>query len=425
MASSSDQAIKALNLLNAESNLGGLLERLKQKDQAELPLIDFLNEGLTNTSNQRKRLEAIKAETGKDLSCFFDQADPGNLEGNIENFIGMTQVPTGLVGPLHVTGSSANGDFYVPLATSEGALVASYQRGARATRLCGGISSVCLVEGVQRSPVFKFANLAGLGNFLVWALAQIDHFKAITSQSSRHAVLKEVKANIEGNHLILTFEFHTGDAAGQNMVTLCTDKICHYILEQAPEKPEVWYIEGNYAGDKKATAVSYSNVRGKKVTAEALITKDILSKVLKTNAASMARYWQTSTIGVIQSGAIGAQGHFANGLAALFIATGQDAACVAEAANGITRMEAIGNDLYVTVTLPSLIVGTVGGGTSLATQRQCLELMGCSGSGTAKKFAEICGALVLAGELSIAAAIAEGQFTRAHKLFGRKRNANS
>jgi hydroxymethylglutaryl-CoA reductase (NADPH) len=425
MASSSDQAIKALNSLNADNSITTLLEHLKHKGTADLRQVDFLNKGVTSGVHRQKRVAALHAETGRKLNYLAGEqqiTELSCLEGKIENYIGMTQVPTGVIGPLHILGASARGDFYVPLATSEGALVASYHRGAKATRMCGGITSVCLVEGVQRSPVFKFADMAGLGRFVIWVLGQIDTFKLITTQNSNHARLKELKANIEGNHLILTFEFLTGDAAGQNMVTLCTDQICKYMLEHTPEQPAFWYIEGNYSGDKKATAISFSSVRGRKVTAEALISKEVLGKVLKTNAGLMAQYWQTSTIGVIQSGAIGAQGHFANGLAALFIATGQDAACVAEASNGITRMEAVGTDLYVSVTLPSLILGTVGGGTSLPTQNECLELMDCNGPGKARKFAEICGALVLAGEVSIAAALSAGHFSRAHKLYGRKRN---
>jgi hydroxymethylglutaryl-CoA reductase (NADPH) len=310
----------------------------------------------------------------------------------------------------------------VPLATSEGALVASYHRGAKACYLAGGATSICLVEGVQRSPVFKFQHLGDLGMFISWVLNHIDDFHRITEESSRFAKLMEMNSNIEGNHLILTFEFHTGDAAGQNMVTLCTDAICRYIIEHCPTKPLFWFIESNYSGDKKATSHSFTNVRGKKVTTEIVLSEKIVNEVLKTTPEAMAEYWRSSTIGIIQSGAIGAQGHYANGLTALFLATGQDAACVAEAAIGITRME-MNKDgsLYAAVTLPNLIVGTVGGGTSLPTQRECLELMDCYGAGKSRKFAEICGAVILAGELSIAAALSAGHFSSAHKKFGRRK----
>jgi hydroxymethylglutaryl-CoA reductase (NADPH) len=207
------------------------------------------------------------------------------------------------------------------------------------------------------------------------------------------------------------------------MVTICTDEICKYIIASAPIKPEFWFIESNYSGDKKATALTFTNVRGKKVTAEVTLSEKIVKTILRTTPKAMAEYWQSSTIGVIQSGAIGAQGHVANGLCALFMATGQDVACVAEAAVGITRMEVTPeNGLYASVTLPGLIVGTVGGGTGLPTQRECLELMDCYGPGKARKFAEICAAVALAGELSIAAALSAGHFTQAHKKFGRKKS---
>jgi hydroxymethylglutaryl-CoA reductase (NADPH) len=332
----------------------------------------------------------------------------------------MTQVPTGVIGPLRVIGTAAEGDYFVPLATSEGALVASYHRGAKATHLAGGVRSVCLTQGVQRAPLFRFKDLADLGKFVIWLLPQEEKFKEIVSQSSRFAQLDDVSTNIEGNHLTMIFNYTTGDASGQNMVTICTDAICKWILENAPVQPEYWFIEGNFSGDKKATAMSFMGVRGKKVTAEVNLPTEVVEKVLKTTPRKMAQYWQSSTVGIIQTGSIGAQGHYANGLAALFIATGQDAACVSEAAVGITRMEETESGLYAAVTLPNLIVGTVGGGTNLPTQRECLEMMGCYGVGNARKFAEISAALVLAGELSIAAALSAGHFTSAHQKLGRK-----
>lgn len=424
MASSSDKTGKALHILNAVRRVDAIVDAIRTKSVQDvkndrLP-IEF---GVSPESTENRR-SFLAAETGHTLPLLSGQAvfdDLSQLEGNIENYIGMSQVPTGVIGPVRVIGSAARGDFFVPLATSEGALVASYHRGAKACLLAGGVTSVCLVEGVQRSPLFKFADLGDLGNFIVWLLPQLDKFREITEQTSRFARLSDMKTNIEGNHLSLTFEYHTGDASGQNMVTLCTDVICQYILAESPVKPVFWFIEGNYSGDKKATALSFTNVRGKKVTAEITLPSVIVENVLKTTPKAMSDYWRSSTVGIIQSGAIGAQGHYANGLTALFIATGQDAACVAEAATGITRMELTENgDLYCSVTLPNLIVGTVGGGTSLPTQRECLELMDCYGAGNARKFAEICGAVVIAGELSIAAALSAGHFSSAHKNFGRK-----
>jgi hydroxymethylglutaryl-CoA reductase (NADPH) len=425
MASSSDKTNKALHILNAVQSVESIVNNIRNKSVTEVKNDRLPIELGISENNTLERRAFLEQETGLSLPVLTGNipfSDLSQLEGNIENYIGMSQIPTGVIGPVRVIGSAAKGDFFIPLATSEGALVASYHRGAKACLLAGGATSVCLVEGVQRSPLFKFNDLGDLGNFIVWLLPQMDKFREIVAATSRFAKLIDMKTNIEGNHLILTFEYHTGDASGQNMVTLCTDAICHYIIENTPVKPALWFIEGNYSGDKKATSMSFTNVRGKKVTAEITLPAAIVEGVLKTTPKAMFEYWRSSTIGIIQSGAIGAQGHYANGLTALFIATGQDAACVAEAATGITRMELTDSgDLYCAVTLPNLIVGTVGGGTSLPTQRECLELMGCYGVGNARKFAEICGALVIAGELSIAAALSAGHFSSAHKNLGRRK----
>ncbi|MDQ3393946.1 MAG: hydroxymethylglutaryl-CoA reductase [Bacteroidota bacterium] len=428
MASSFDKTNKALHIINTFQNVDQLINNINNKSHGDFNTNQLPIEQKVTKENTHARNEFLKIETGKDTAFLTGKdtfSDPDQLEGNIENFIGMSMVPTGVIGPVRVIGSAAQGDFFVPLATTEGVLVASYHRGAKACYLAGGVTSICLTEGVQRSPVFKFNNIGELGSFLNWALQQWEQYKSITEGCSRYAKLTDMKSNIEGNQLIITFEYHTGDAAGQNMVTLCTDAICQFIIEKAPVKPIFWFIESNYSGDKKATALSFSNVRGKKVTAEIVLNEKIVNEVLKTTPEAMTEYWRSSTIGVIQSGAIGAQGHYANGLTALFIATGQDVACIAEAAIGITRME-LHHDgsLYASVTLPNLIVGTVGGGTSLPTQKECLELMDCYGPGKARKFAEICGAVVLAGEISIAAALSAGHFSSSHKKFGRKKTAS-
>jgi hydroxymethylglutaryl-CoA reductase (NADPH) len=422
MASSSENTKKALVALQAIQNTDDLIASIQNPSRSVADSVHFDADSTPDAISSR--LAFLKKQSNSELNHIaglrsFD--DPGSLKGNIENFIGMTMVPTGVIGPLRVNGSVAKGDYFVPLATSEGALVASYHRGAKACLQAGGATSICLIEGVQRSPLFRFDNIGDLGLFLIWVLERIERFKMITEQTSRYAKLLEMKTNIEGNQLILTFEYSTGDAAGQNMVTLCTDAICKYMVEKAPIKPTKWFIEGNYSGDKKATVLSFTNVRGKKVTTEIRLPNAVIRDVLKTTPEAMAEYWRSSTIGAIQSGSIGAQGHYANGLTALFLATGQDVACISEAAVGITRMELTENDdLYASVTLPNLIVGTVGGGTSLPTQKECLQLLDCYGPGNAKKLAEICGALVLAGEISIAAALSAGHFSDAHRKLGRK-----
>jgi len=425
MSSSSEITKKALRAMSALQNLESLLEDIKNKTENNPVFEGLPGEVPVSSDGVNRRLEFLSQKAKKELPFLTGRkqfSDLSQLEGNIENYIGMSMIPTGVIGPMCVLGSAAKGDFFVPLATTEGSLLASYHRGVKACYLSGGATSVCLIEGVQRSPLFKFDNLGNLGTFLIWILGQMEAFQNITEATSRHARLTDMKSNIEGNHLILTFEYHTGDASGQNMVTICTNAICQYIVQNGPVQPQFWFIEGNYSGDKKATSQSFANVRGKKVTTEITLTKKTINEVLKTTPEAMAEYWRSSTIGTIQSGSIGAQGHYANGLTALFIATGQDVACISEASVGITRMElTAAGGLYASVTLPNLIVGTVGGGTSLPTQKECLELMDCYGEGKARKFAEICGALVLAGEISIAAALSAGQFSAAHQKFGRKK----
>lgn len=388
------------------------LNKLEDKVFSSRPGLDGFKDRSTYLEEHGHNLPYLNK--GKQLE------DVDLLKGNIENYIGMAQIPVGLAGPLLVNGKDAKGDFLIPLATTEGALIASYSRGIKACRKSGGITSVCLVEGVQRSPYFRFNTVVEVGMFINWVHENTEKFHEIVGTSSRHARLNEINSNIEGNSVILIFEFMTGDAAGQNMVTICTDRICKYILENFHIKPQEWYIESNYSGDKKATALSFANVRGKKVTAEIVLPEQIVKDVLKTTPRKIEKYWIASTLAVTQSGAIGAQGHVANGLTALFIACGQDVACISESSVGLTRMQTTENgDLYVSVTLPSLIVGTVGGGTALPTQNECLNLLGCAGAGKARKFAEICCAVALAGELSIASAMSADHFTSAHEKLGR------
>lgn len=423
MAKSVSYIEKIIQELEKVKTLDALSQQMQPIDENNLEKMDleqFSKKG--GEDGYKDRLQFLK-ERGANTSYISGSEqfnDYDSLNGNIENFIGMAQIPIGLTGPLLINGKDAQGQFYIPLATTEGALVASYNRGMKACTMSGGITSVCLVEGVQRSPYFKFDSVVTVGNFIKWIHEHLDDLHNIVAETSRFARLNEINSNIEGNSVILIFEFFTGDAAGQNMVTICTDRICKFILDNFETVPTEWYIESNYSGDKKATSLSFTNVRGKKATAEIKIPKIIVKEILKTTAEQIEKYWIASTLAVTQSGAIGAQGHVANGLTALFIACGQDVACISESSVGLTRMQAYDNgDLYVSVTLPSLIVGTIGGGTGLPTQRECLDIIGCSGAGKARKFAEICCAVALAGELSIASAMAADHFTKAHEKLGR------
>jgi len=342
--------------------------------------------------------------------------------GNIENFIGSVTLPVGIAGPLRINGTFASGDYLVPLATTEAALVASYNRGARLLTKAGGCRAVLLSEGVSRSPAFAFKDLTTSAAFAAWALPNFEQFKEISDSTSSHCKLTDLRLTIEGNHVYLEFEYFTGDAAGQNMVTIATEAVCYFISENSPVAIDYFFVEANLSGDKKASAQSFLSVRGKKVTCEVVLPKELVEKKLHTTPLQMTRYWQMSAIGGVQSGTVGIQGHYANSLAALFIACGQDAACVAEAAVGVTRMELTeSDDLYVSVTLPNLIVGTVGGGTSLPSQKACLNLLYLPEENPSKAFAEICAATALAGEISIIGALAAGDFTKAHRRLAREK----
>ena len=341
---------------------------------------------------------------------------------NIENFIGTVRVPIGIAGPLRVNGLFASGDYYVPLATTEAALVASYTRGSQTLSDAGGCISVVINEGVSRSPVFAFKSVVEAGRFIMWATSQMEAFKTAAQGTTRHGKLEDVRFTLEGNHVFILLEYLTGDASGQNMVTIATEAVCQYIVQCSPIQPQYWYVEGNMSGDKKASSQSFQGVRGKKVVAEASLPPQLVQRRLHCTPRQMVDYYRVSALGGVLSGNIGIQGHYSNGLAAIYIACGQDAACVSESAVGITRFqENPDGSLYVAVTLPNLIVGTVGGD-RVPGQRACLDLLGLAGEGKGNAFAEVCGALVLAGEISIIAALACGQFTKAHQKLAREKS---
>jgi hydroxymethylglutaryl-CoA reductase (NADPH) len=341
-------------------------------------------------------------------------------EHHIENFIGTVKMPVGIAGPLRVRGAHANGEYFVPLATTEAALVASYSRGARLISGAGGCRTAVLKEAIGRAPGFAFRTLDEACAFVAWLLSKPDDLAEVAAATSRYCRLLDTRASIEGNHVYVNFEFLTADAAGQNMVTFATEALMHYIQERAPVKPRNAFIEVNHCGDKKASARALQGVRGRRVVAEVEISAEAIRNTLHTEPACMAQYWRMGAIGCVLSGTTGIQGHYANALAAIYLACGQDVACVAESAIGITRMElSQDNGLYAAVTLPNVLVGTVGGGTSLPSQRACLALMGLEGPGKAGALAEICAAVCLAGEISLVGALCAGEFSRAHRNLAR------
>ncbi len=345
---------------------------------------------------------------------------------NIENPIGAVQVPVGVAGPLRVVGEYARGDYYVPLATTEGALVASINRGAKAVTLSGGARTRVLRDGMARAPVFWTPSLVEALKLRDWVMEHLDEIRAAAEATTRHGRLLEVRPFQAGNLLWLRFVYHTGDAMGMNMVTIATDAAVEYILSSYPGEARLIAISGNLCTDKKPSAVNIVCGRGKTVTAEATIPREVAEKVLKASPEAIDEVNRAKNLmGSAVAGSLGGfNAHYANIVAAIFIATGQDVAQVVESSMGFTWTEVRGDSLYISVTLPSLEVGTVGGGTRLPTQREALALLGAAGGGNppgsnARKLAEIIAATVLAGELNLLAALAANELARAHRLLGR------
>lgn len=354
-------------------------------------------------------------------------ADPDSVRraeqfsSNIENFIGTTKIPVGVIGPLRINGLNAAGDYFLPLATTEAALVASYGRGAEVTAKSGGISTAMIAEGVLRTPAFVFSTMVQSGRFIDWVVENAEKLKHIAEATTRHGKLVSIEPFLDSDVVFLICRFTTGDASGQNMVTLATEALFAHILEHTPVEPLHAFIEANFSGDKKASFLGLHLGRGRKATASIHIPKELIRRHLRTQPEKMLAYGRVAGLGAMMSGQFGAQAHYANGLAAFYIATGQDAACVSESAVGFTRMEDRHDSIFFSVTMPSILVGSVGGGTGLPSQSVALEMMGLKGAGKAAALAEVTAALCLCGEISIIAAIAAGHFTRAHAKLARTR----
>jgi hydroxymethylglutaryl-CoA reductase (NADPH) len=369
---------------------------------------------------RRRRLRAAGYEI-EQISGAGPEIDPEKLAGSIEGFIGFSRVPLGVAGPLRVVGTAASGEFFVPFATSEGTLVASFQHAFNAMNRSGGAVALCSDQHVGRAPCFEFASLPQAAEFARWLPSRVPALQEITAGTSRFCRLLSATAAIVGNTVYVLFEFSTGDAAGQNMVTLATQAVCANLIAHMPTRPRSWLVESMMSGDKRATPLAFRSARGWNVSAEIVLPPKQVERYWRTEPAKMQRAWRQAVNGAAQTGAVGLQGNVANALAAMFIACGQDVACVAEATTALTRVECTAaNEIYASVTLPNLIVGTVGGGTYLPTAHECLSMLGCAGGGHARKFAEICASVALAGELAIVGAMASGQFAAAHASGGRK-----
>ena len=368
-----------------------------------------------------RRREWVEAKTGCRLTHTGRYSIPcEEMRGNIENPIGVAQTPLGVAGPLLINGRHARGVFYVPMATTEGALVRSYERGMVTLTRAGGVSARVHADENRVSPVFLFENVSEAHDF---AVSLPDDFEAIrveAESTTRHGKLLRIECQPIGREVIVNFCYSTGDAHGMNMIVKATERACQWITSHSLASR--FYLFSGFSSEKHASGSILPGGKGKKVTAGALIPSELVKAYLHATPLDLQETWHHTVLGHLQANTLGYNGHYANGLAAIFIACGQDVANIVNAAVGVTNFEATREgDLYASVTLPSLTVATVGGGTGLGTSRECLEMLGCAGAGHAVKFSEIVAATLLAGEMSMAAAIASGEFVSAHEAYGRNR----
>lgn len=371
----------------------------------------------------RKRREVVSQHTQSSLEHVGSYSfDPAVLPGNIENFSGVAQIPLGFAGPMLVNGEHAQGEFYVPMATSEGTLVASYSRGMRLTREAGGIKTTVIDDAMQRAPVFIFKDARYAREFGEWVEDNFDAIKAKAEETTSSGKLRNIEQYASSKMRWLRFNFTCGDAAGQNMVSKATRHACMWMLDNGIDGLEHFTLAANFDTDKKHSYVNSLNTRGKRVVAEVTLPKQLVEQVMNTTNKALFNQRQYSNMGALMAGSVCNGAHYANGITAMFIACGQDVANVAESSAGINYSELLDNgDYYFSVTIPALVVATYGGGTGLPTQRECLDVLGCYGKGGVMKFAEIVAATVLCGELSLASAIVADEWVSSHDSYGRNR----
>jgi hydroxymethylglutaryl-CoA reductase (NADPH) len=368
-----------------------------------------------------RRRQWLEAKTGCRLTHVSTYSIPSEeLRGNIENPIGVAQIPLGVAGPLLIHGAYARGCFYVPLATTEGALVRSYERGMLTLSRAGGVVVRLYTDENRISPVFLFDGIDDAHDFVQHLHADFEAIRAEAESTTRHGQLLRLEPHPVGREVMVHFCYYTADAHGMNMIVKATEQACRWIMRHS--RARRYYIFSGLSSEKHASGVLFAGGKGKRMTAGAQVPAALVKAYLHTTPAQLIDLWHHTMLGHVQANAVGYNAHYANGLTALFIACGQDVANVVNAATGMTNFEMTsGGDLYASVSLPSLTVATVGGGTGLGTSRECLGMLGCAGSGHAAKFAEIVAATLLAGEISMGAAIASGEFVEAHETYGRNR----
>ena len=400
------------------------LQRYSDEQLRDLPKIPA--RGIYSEQARQERLDFMRSHSGHALK-HLAQIDlmAEKLTGNIENLMGAVEVPVGLAGPLLCRGDKARGVFYLPMATSEGALVASATRGATAISRAQGVTTRVIQQRMLRVPLFVLSDMHGAFRFASWIRDHVEDIRAQVSKVSRFANLISVEPMLMGNQVHVQFLYETGDAAGQNMTTSCTWYCCQWLMQQMQHYDEIVFdnfiIEANMSGDKKVNYRSFIVGRGTRVTAECLLPDEVIESVLKVSPELLLKTYHATAVGASQVGMVGYNANVANVIAAIFTATGQDIASVHESSLAQLYMQRVQGGIYASIMLPALIIGTVGGGTALPRQRELLEMLDCYGPGKVSRFAEIIAGFCLALDLSTLSAIASGQFATAHDRLGRNR----
>ena len=395
-----------------------IIEKL-MAGEMKLYQIDNFTENATEALDIRR--EFIEKHSGIELNQIANYTLDMELAfaKNIENPIGTVQIPIGVAGPLKINGEYAKDEFFVPLATSEGALLASVNRGCSAITASGGANARVIGDKMTRAPAIKTESVVEAVKVKQWFEDKFDELKEIAESTTRHGKLVKIDPIIiVGNYVYPRFVYSTGDSMGMNMVTIATEKVLAKLYDDLGV--HALALSGNLCVDKKPAAINIVEGRGKTVVADVLIPEAIVRTKLKTTAKSIEEVnVAKNLIGSAAAGSMAFNAHFANMIGAIFLATGQDEAHVVEGSLGITTAEDRDGDLYFSVNMPDLPIATVGGGTRLETANEGLKIIDCAGGGKVNKFAEIVISTVLAGELSLLAAISAGHLAKAHQELGR------
>ncbi|ELZ91103.1 hydroxymethylglutaryl-CoA reductase (NADPH) [Haloferax sulfurifontis] len=402
------------------TDAASLADRVRE---GELRLHELEAHADADTAAEARR-SLVEEQSGASLDAVGNYGFPAEAaESAIENMVGAIQVPMGVAGPVSVDGGSVSGEKYLPLATTEGALLASVNRGCSVINSAGGATARVLKSGMTRAPVFRVADVAEAEALVSWTRDNFAALKEAAEETTNHGELLDVTPYVVGNSVYLRFRYDTKDAMGMNMATIATEAACGVVEDETTAS--LVALSGNLCSDKKPAAINAVEGRGRSVAADVRIPREVVEERLHTTPEAVAELnTRKNLVGSAKAASLGFNAHVANVVAAMFLATGQDEAQVVEGANAITTAEVQDGDLYVSVSIASLEVGTVGGGTKLPTQSEGLDVLGVSGGGdpagsNADALAECIAVGSLAGELSLLSALASRHLSSAHAELGR------